>query len=135
MAHYNTTELSGYTVVFFYHILQHSEGKIMLFSFSIIYHAYALLVPKVNTYFCIFVRIHPFWSQGSYSWTLLVDSWTLGSKWASSILHTFYIVQLYTVVLFFFWTNSFFFVWMLNIFFWLFFLFSVCIFFWLFFAL
>jgi hypothetical protein len=103
MAHYNTTELSGYTVVFFYHILQHSEGKIMLFSFSIIFHAYALLVPKVNTYFCIFVRIHPFWSQGSYSWTLLVDSWTLGSKWASSILHTFYIVQLYTVVLFFFW--------------------------------
>ena len=108
MAHYNTTELSGYTVVFFYHILQHSEGKIMLFSFSIIYHAYALLVPKVNTYFCIFVRIHPFWSQGSYSWTLLVDSWTLGSKWASSFLHTFYIVQLYTVVLFFFLTNSFF---------------------------
>jgi len=59
MAHYNTTELSGYTVVFFYHILQHSEGKIMLFSFSIIYHAYALLVPKVNTYFCIFCKNSP----------------------------------------------------------------------------
>ena len=59
MAHYDTTELSGYTVVFFYHILQHSEGKIMLFSFSIIYHAYALLVPKVNTYFCIFCRNSP----------------------------------------------------------------------------
>ena len=134
MAHYDTTELSGYTVVFFYHILQHSEGKIMLFSFSIIYHAYALLVPKVNTYFCIFVRIHPFWSKESYSWTILVDFWTLGSKWASSILHTFYIVQLYTVALFLFLTNSFF-VWMLNYFFWLFFLFSVCIFFCLFFAL
>ena len=128
MAHYNTTELSGYTVVFFYHILQHSEGKIMLFSFSIIYHAYALLVPKVNTYFCIFVRIHPFWSQGSYSWTLLVDSWTLGSKWASSILHTFYIVQLYTVVLFFFWLILFLFVWMLNIFLAIFSVFSMHVF-------
>ena len=128
MAHYDTTELSGYTVVFFYHILQHSEGKIMLFSFSIIYHAYALLVPKVNTYFCIFCRNSPILIPG----VILVNPsgrfLTLGSKWASSILHTFYIVQLYTVALFLFLTNSFF-VWMLNYFFWLFFLFSVCIFF------
>ena len=74
----------------------------MLFSFSIIYHAYALLVPKVNTYFCIFCKNSPILIPGLIL-LLLVDFWTLGPKWASSILHTFYIVQLYTVALFFFW--------------------------------
>ena len=36
----------------------------MLFSFSIIYHAYALLVPKVNTYFCIFCKNSPILISG-----------------------------------------------------------------------
>ena len=108
MAHYNTTELSGYTVVFFYHILQHSEGKIMLFlSQSYIMHMHYWYLKWIHI-FVFFVRIHPFWSQGSNSWTLLVDLWNLGSKWASSILHTFYIVQLIHSGIILFWLILFF---------------------------
>ena len=92
-----------YSSVFLSYFTTFRRKNYVVFFLNFLYHASALLVPKVNTYFCIFVRIHPFWSKGSYSWTILVDFWTLGSKWASSILHTFYIVQLYTVALFFFW--------------------------------
>jgi len=134
MAHYNTTELSGYTVVFFYHILQHSEGKIMLFSFSIIYHAYALLVPKVNTYFCIFCKNSPILIPGvkllNPSGRSLKPGVKMGKLHFAHILHC----TTYTQWHYSFLTNSFF-LFGCWIFFWLFFLFSVCIFFWLFFAL
>ena len=134
MAHYDTTELSGYTVVFFYHILQHSEGKIMLFSFSIIYHAYALLVPKVNTYFCIFCKNSPILTPGvkilNPSGRFLNPGVKMGKLHFAHILHC---TTIHSGIILFL-TNSFF---CLDVeyFFWLFFLFSVCIFFWLFFAL
>ena len=103
MAHYNTTELSGYTVVFFIIFYNIQKEKLCCFlSQSYIMHMHYWYLKWIHI-FVFFVRIHPFWSQGSNSWTLLVDFWTLGSKWASSFLHTFYIVQLYTVALFFFW--------------------------------
>ena len=96
---------SSVLFIIFYNIQK--EKLCCFLSQSYIMHMHYWYLKWIHI-FVFFVRIHPFWSQGSNFWTLLVDFWTLGSKWASSILHTFYIVQLYTVVLFFFLTNSFF---------------------------
>lgn len=116
MAHYDTTELSGYTVVFFYHILQHSEGKIMLFSFSIIYHAYALLVPKVNTYFCIFCKNSPILIPGvillNPSGRFLNPGVKMGKLHFAHILHC---TTIHSGIILF--LTNYFFVWMLNNFF------------------
>ena len=116
-----------YSSVFFIIFYNIQKEKLCCFlSQSYIMHMHYWYLKWIHI-FVFFVGIHPFWSQGSNSWTLLVDLWNMGSKWASSILHTFYIVQLYTVALFLFLTNSFF-VWMLNIFLAIFSVFSMHIF-------
>lgn len=105
-----------YGSVFVYHILQHSEGKIMLFSFSIIYHAYALLVPKVNTYFCIFCKNSPILIPGvillNPSGRFLNPGVKMGKLHFAHILHC---TTIHSGIILFL-TNSFF-VWMLNNFF------------------
>lgn len=99
----------------------------MLFSFSIIYHAYALLVPKVNTYFCIFCKNSPILIPGvkllNPSGRFLNPGVKMDKLVFAHILHC---TTIHSGIILFL-TNSFF-VWMLNIFLAIFSVFSMHIF-------
>lgn len=101
----------------------------MLFSFSIIYHAYALLVPKVNTYFCIFCKNSPILipevKRLNPSGRFLNPGVKMGKLHFAHILHC---TTIHSGTIHFL-TNSFFFVWMLNIFLGYFFCFQYAYFF------